>query len=64
MIIATPFSWYAMTQWLNEYAYRVELHWWVFAIAGTIALMIAVVTISFQAFKAARANPIKSLRTE
>ncbi|MBG6131487.1 putative ABC transport system permease protein [Aquimarina sp. EL_43] len=64
IVIATPFSWYAMNKWLNVYAYRVEVNWWVFALAGFLALTIALLTVSFHAIKAARTNPIKSLRTE
>ncbi len=64
ILIATPFSWYAMNKWLNDYAYQIDIHWWVFALSGGIALAIALATVSFQAIKAARANPVKSLRTE
>ena len=64
ILIATPFSWYAMSKWLNVYAYQIEISWWVFALSGGIALAIAVATVSFHAIKAARANPVKSLRTE
>lgn len=64
IIIATPFAWYVMNNWLSDYAYKVDIHWWVFAISGGIALAIAVATVSIQAIKAARANPVKSLRTE
>ena len=64
IIIATPFSWYAMSKWLNGYAYRVDMNLWTFALAGVAALLIAVLTVSFHAFKAANANPVKSLRTE
>lgn len=64
IFIATPFSWYAMNKWLNDYAYQIDIHWWVFAMSGAIALAIAIATVSFQAIKAARANPVKSLRTE
>jgi putative ABC transport system permease protein len=53
-----------MHNWLEDFAYKVNLHWWVFAAAGGIALFIALVTVSVQAIKAALANPIKSLRTE
>ena len=63
-IIAIPIAWWAMHQWLNDFAYRVNISWWVFALAGISAILIAVVTISFQAIKAALANPVKSLRTE
>jgi putative ABC transport system permease protein len=62
--IAVPLSWAAMYKWLQDFAYRINISWWVFAIAGIIALTIALVTISFQAIKAAVANPVKSLRTE
>lgn len=64
IIIATPFAWYVMNNWLSDYAYKINIHWWVFAMSGGIALVIAVATVSFQAIKAARANPVKSLRTE
>lgn len=64
IIIATPFSWYAMTKWLEVYAYRIEVNWWIFIASGCIALLIALLTVSFYAFKAAIQNPVKSLRTE
>ena len=64
IFIATPFSWYAMQQWLQEYAYHLPVKWWTFAMAGTIALIIAMATIGFHAFKSAMANPARSLRTE
>jgi putative ABC transport system permease protein len=63
-VIAAPVAWWVMHNWLEDFAYRVNLHWWVFAAAGGIALFIALVTVSVQAIKAALANPIKSLRTE
>ncbi|TAI47657.1 ABC transporter permease [Flagellimonas allohymeniacidonis] len=62
--IAIPISFYIMNGWLQEYPYRVTLKWWVFALAMIGATLITMITISFQAIKAARANPIKSLRTE
>jgi putative ABC transport system permease protein len=64
IIIASPIAWYFMNQWLQDFAYRINIAWWVFLLAGIIALFIALVTISFQAIKAAIANPVKSLRTE
>lgn len=64
IIIAVPFSWYAMRQWLNEYAYKIDVEWWVFFLAGAMALLIAIVTVGFHAFKSANNNPVKSLRTE
>jgi putative ABC transport system permease protein len=63
-IIAFPVAWYAMHSWLKDFAYRVDIQWWVFIIAGLLAAMIAFVTVSFQAIKAALSNPVKSLRTE
>jgi putative ABC transport system permease protein len=63
-VIASPLSWFAMHQWLEGFAYRIPIGWWVFAIAGVAAIGIAFATISFQAIKAALANPVKSLRTE
>jgi len=63
-VIAFPVSWWAMHRWLNDFAYRVNIGWWVFVVAGIVALMIALLTISFQSIKAAVANPVKSLRTE
>ena len=64
IIIATPLAWWAMNTWLQDFAYRVNVNWWIFALAGAIALIIAMITVSFQAIKAAMANPVKSLRTE
>jgi putative ABC transport system permease protein len=63
-LAAFPASWWAVSQWLQSFAYRTAISWWTFALAGACALLIAVVTLSFQAIKAAIANPIKSLRTE
>lgn len=63
-VIAFPITWYAMDKWLQSFAYRVNIQWWVFALAGIIAVLIAFITISFQAIKAAMANPVKSLRSE
>ena len=64
LIVASPLAWLAMNKWLDNYAYRVTISWWMFAIAGVAAIFIALVTVSFQAIKAAIANPVKSLRTE
>ncbi len=64
LIIASPVAWYLMNGWLKDFAYRVHISWWIFLIAGFIAILIAIVTISSQAIKAAIANPVKSLRTE
>jgi len=64
IVIATPVAWWAMNKWLQEFAFRITISWWMFAIAGFIAIAIAMITVSFQAVKAAVANPVKSLRTE
>jgi putative ABC transport system permease protein len=63
-VIAFPIAWWAMHKWLQDFAYRVGISWWVFAFAAAMAIIIALLTISFQAIKAAVANPVKSLRTE
>jgi len=63
-IAAFPVAWWAMHNWLQNYQYRIEISWWIFLIAGTVAILIALMTVSFQAIKAAVANPVKSLRTE
>jgi putative ABC transport system permease protein len=64
IIIATPIAWFAMHSWLQAFAYRVNLSWWVFVAAGVIAVVIAFATISIQSVKAALTNPVKSLRSE
>ena len=64
LIIASPIAWIAMNKWLRDYAYRIHLSWWMFLIAGLVAILIALGTVSFQAIKAAVAKPVKSLRTE
>jgi len=63
-VIATPVVWWAMNKWLQGFAYRIEIKWWMFLSAGIIAFVLALVTVSFQAIKAALANPVKSLRSE
>jgi len=64
LIIAGPVAWYLMHQWLQNFAYKIDIAWWMFAAAGLLAVLIALLTVSFQAVKAAFANPVKSLRTE
>ncbi|HWB24250.1 MAG TPA: ABC transporter permease [Chitinophagaceae bacterium] len=64
VIIASPIAWWAMDKWLQDFAYRITISWWIFAAAALSALLIATATISFQAIKAALSNPVKSLRTE
>ena len=63
-LIAFPVAWFAMNKWLQDFAYRTSVGWWVFIAAGILATLIALFTISFQAIKAAISNPVKSLRTE
>ena len=63
-IIASPLAWYAMNRWLGDFAYRISIQWWVFLLAAVLAALIAFITVSFQAVKAANANPVKSLRAE
>ncbi len=63
-VIATPIAWYAMNQWLQDFAYKIDIPWWIFVLAGLLAIAIALFTVSFQAVKAALANPVKSLRSE
>jgi putative ABC transport system permease protein len=63
-VFATPVAWWAMHTWLQDFAYRINIEWWMFAAAGIAALLIALITVSFQAIRAAIMNPVKSLRTE
>ncbi len=62
--IAIPIIWYVMQRWLEGYAYKVEIEWWMYGTAGLLALMIAIFTVSFQSVRAAMANPVKALRNE
>ncbi|HTH57715.1 MAG TPA: FtsX-like permease family protein, partial [Cyclobacteriaceae bacterium] len=64
MLIATPVAWYTMNRWLEGFAYRIDIQFWVFILAGVVAIAVAALTISFQAIKAARGNPVNSLRSE
>jgi len=63
-LVAFPVAWWAMNKWLQSFAYRINISLWVFVVAGTATIVIALITVSFQAIKAAIANPVKSLRTE
>jgi len=63
-IIACPIAWFAMNRWLQNFAYKTELSWWIFALAGLIALLIALLTVSWQSWRAANKNPVESLRYE
>ncbi|TXE05924.1 ABC transporter permease [Algoriphagus aquimarinus] len=62
--VATPVAWFAMNKWLEGFAYQVSVHWWIFLVAGILAVIVALVTISFQAIKAAMMNPVNSLKSE
>lgn len=64
IVIASPLAWYAMDRWLQDFAYKIELSWWVFGLAGVLAIGIALLTVSYQSVKAALMNPVKSLRSE
>jgi len=64
ILIATPIAWYAMNRWLQDFAYKISIEWWVFVLVGVIAVGIALLTVSFQSIKAALMNPVKSLRAE
>lgn len=64
ILIASPVAWWAMHQWLQSFAYRITISWWMFVLAGLVAMLIALLTVSFQSVKAALANPVKSLRSE
>jgi putative ABC transport system permease protein len=64
LVIASPVAWYLMNNWLEDFAYRIHISWWIFVVAGTAAILIALFTVSFQAVKAAIVNPVKNLRTE
>lgn len=64
LVIATPLAWWAMTLWLKDFEYRVDIEWWVFALAGILSIVIALLTVGYQAVRAALSNPVKNLRTE
>ena len=64
IVIASPIGWWAMNKWLQDFAYKIDIEWWVFALAGALAIVIALLTVSFQSVKAALMNPVKSLRSE
>ena len=63
-LIAFPVAWWFMNKWLEDFAYRIHISWWVFVLASFVSIFIAIITVSFQAIKAALANPVKNLRTE
>ena len=63
-LIAAPLAWWGMYTWLQSYTYRVDIEWWVFVLAAALAMLIALLTVSYQALKAAMSNPVQSLRSE
>ena len=63
-VIATPIAWYFMSKWLQGFAYRTSLSWWIFALTGFISFLITMITIGFQSYIAATTNPVKTLKTE
>jgi putative ABC transport system permease protein len=64
IVIASPVGWFVMNKWLEDFAYRIHIEWWIFVLAGGLAILIAFITISFQSVRAAVANPVNSLRSE
>ena len=64
ILLASPLAYYAMHRWLQDFAYKIDIAWWVFALAGLLAVGIALLTVSFQSIRAALMNPVKSLRSE
>lgn len=64
LVVATPLAWWAMNQWLKNFAYRVDIEWWIFALAGLLTILLAFLTVSYQSIRAALANPIKALKSE
>jgi putative ABC transport system permease protein len=64
LLLASPVAWYLMNQWLQDFAYRINIEWWMFALTAVGAIVIALITISFQIIKAAFANPVHNLRVE
>ena len=64
IVIATPIAWWAMSKWLDAFVYRVPIRWWMFAASGLLAILIALITVSFQAIRAALVNPVRSLKAE
>jgi putative ABC transport system permease protein len=64
IFIATPFAYYFMQNWLADFAYRIDIQWWMFAVTGIVAVAVAFMTVGFQSVRAALANPVESLRSE
>ena len=63
-LLAAPLSWWLMNRWLEDFAYRIRISWWMFGLVGLTAVVVALVTVGFQMLKAARANPVEALRSE
>jgi ABC-type antimicrobial peptide transport system permease subunit len=63
-LIATPIAWFYMHQWLQDYVYRINISWWLFAAGGLVSILVALATVSSQAIRSSMANPVKSLRSE
>jgi len=63
-VIAAPLGWWAMHKWLQNFAYRTEISWWIFPLGGILMILIALTTLAFQTIRTASANPVQSLRTE
>jgi putative ABC transport system permease protein len=64
LVIASPIAWYLMDGWLQDFTYKVQISWWLYVVAGVVAVVIALITISFQSLKAAFTNPVTALRSE
>jgi putative ABC transport system permease protein len=64
LVIASPLSWYAMNKWLQDFAFKTDIAWWIFALAGLLTITVTILTVSFQSIKAALTNPVNSLRSE
>ena len=64
ILIASPLAWFIMNKWLENFVYRIDISWWMFVVAGVVAVLIALITVSFQSIKAAYASPVKSLKTQ
>jgi len=64
IIVSSPIAWWAMNKWLQGFAYKINISWWIFVLSGFAAVVIAIITVSFQVIKAVVMNPVKSLRTE
>jgi putative ABC transport system permease protein len=64
LIIASPIAYYFMNRWLQDFAYKIEISWWIFALTGVLTILIASLTVGYQAINAALMNPVKSLKTE